>query len=214
MLRLLRQLYVLHKQAAVISANIHPLRTTANTISVFGAFLCVLAGMYAVGHSSLLLVTILFLAGSSLDAIDGWVARKLNEVSPWGAYIDTLCDKVGEFFLLLGLAGRVNDPSTIRWLMFAAGAGLISSFQKSAIAEMGRPMPWPEVKILGRGLRVAIIGGGLLWCSFNGEQGLLTMAQTLTFVNVAVCLWRQKRIELKAYTERWNGLCSREGPLV
>ncbi len=178
--------------------------TVANCVSAIGLFLCVAAGLYAANHSSLVFVALLFLLGALCDVLDGLVARWLKEASPWGAYVDALCDKLGEIAVLLGLACRVDDPGTIRWLMAAAALSLVGSYQKPLVAEKGRPMPWPEARYLGRGLRVSVMVIGLLICGLHsaGDASLRSLAQALTMTAGLIFVWREKRIEVTAYMER------------
>jgi CDP-diacylglycerol--glycerol-3-phosphate 3-phosphatidyltransferase len=51
--------------------------------------------LFTSGDSNLILVsTTLFLLGAFSDWLDGWYARKFNQGSKWGIFIDPLADKI------------------------------------------------------------------------------------------------------------------------
>jgi cardiolipin synthase len=57
----------------------------------------------------LVALAILFLAGIS-DALDGWLARELNQRTPLGAYLDPIADKLllSSSYLALALKGKIG----------------------------------------------------------------------------------------------------------
>ena len=61
---------------------------------------------------TLLLVTISFIMAGLTDCLDGYLARKLNQMTDWGAYMDPLMDKflVWGLFLVLTLIPQMNIP--------------------------------------------------------------------------------------------------------
>ncbi len=67
----------------------------------------------------ILLGPFLFLLSFLVDGLDGAVARAKNLVSPFGAYLDGVCDRIVEFFALLPL-------------LFSSAPGLLSSIPASA----------------------------------------------------------------------------------
>lgn len=79
------------------------LRALPNIISLSRVLLA--AAFVAVGHTDARIVVV-FLAAST-DFLDGWVARRANSSSRWGALIDPLADRVFAvvavlFFLITG----------------------------------------------------------------------------------------------------------------
>ncbi len=42
---------------------------------------------------TLIFVNVIFVVGAATDFVDGWLARRLNQTSDWGAYMDPLIDK-------------------------------------------------------------------------------------------------------------------------
>ena len=70
----------------------------------FTAFLTGLAAaLMIIPDRAILSVTLLWISGF-LDAVDGAVARKTGQSSPWGTVLDITCDRVVEVALILCLA--------------------------------------------------------------------------------------------------------------
>lgn len=169
----------------------------ANSFSIAGALICVVAGLMAAQRVWLVPVAGIFMIGSLCDAIDGRIARKFaRKFQPalWGAFLDTLADKIGELGLLIGLAFRSSDAPTIRMLMAAAVSGLLCSFVKSSAEEKGLRLNWPEVRILGRTTRVTLLTVGLLIIRPPEEHGLWALGITLASWNGLMTLVRVIRI--------------------
>jgi CDP-diacylglycerol--glycerol-3-phosphate 3-phosphatidyltransferase len=180
-----------------LGSRVAALGVSANALTIIGAALCILSGLLVSQGSSLVSVGLLFLLGSSMDAIDGTVARLSHRPSRWGAYLDTMCDKVGEVGLILGLLWRIDQTNTARALCLAAVMCLLSSYSKSAAGEKGIIVPWPEAKIVGRTIRVLILGVGLLVVSLLGlsvESGIFMVAAALSCFGALVLCIRTLRV--------------------
>ena len=74
-----------------------------NGITILG-FLIAVASAYLVGSGWLLAGGIVFLAGGALDLMDGALARLTGRVSPFGALLDSVFDRLSEAALFVGLA--------------------------------------------------------------------------------------------------------------
>ena len=60
--------------------------------------------------NSIILATIIFLIASLTDTLDGWIARKFNVTSKWGALYDPLADKflTSATFICFAISGIVE----------------------------------------------------------------------------------------------------------
>ena len=79
------------------------LKLTPNAVTLIGFGFTVVAA-YLVGSGWLLAGGIVFLLGSGLDLMDGALARLTGTVSPFGALLDSVFDRLGEAALFVGLA--------------------------------------------------------------------------------------------------------------
>ncbi len=76
---------------------------TPNQLSLASLLATVLAGVFfALGD--LPVGAAIFLLGGLLDSLDGELARRNGLDSPFGAFLDSICDHLGDFALALGLA--------------------------------------------------------------------------------------------------------------
>jgi phosphatidylglycerophosphate synthase len=75
---------------------------TANILTVASLFVAILAGILFAFGKMILGAWILLLAGF-LDGIDGPLARMTHVKSPFGGFLDSICDHLGDFAVYLGL---------------------------------------------------------------------------------------------------------------
>ena len=111
----------------------------ANFISIFRIFIMFAAVylIYAqVGNvQAYVWALILTILAFSLDGVDGWVARKFNEVSKFGALLDIMGDRIVEntYWVLFAVMGWLN----ILFPLIALTRGFITDTIRSAAMEKG-----------------------------------------------------------------------------
>ncbi len=155
--------------------GVHP-----NTVTLVGFLLTVgVAVMLAQGHRTL--GGVLLLLTSSLDALDGALARVTGAKSRFGAFLDSTLDRLSEGVLLLGLLVWLlpNDPPLDIYLLFAALLGSVMvSYTRARAEGVGFEC---KVGVLSRVERILLLGGGLIlgWV----RPALLVLA-VLTWVTV------------------------------
>lgn len=74
-----------------------------------------------------------FVVAAVTDFFDGWLARKMNATSVWGAILDPIGDKVLVCGGILGLMATGSQP----WVLLPAGLILFREFTVSALREVG-----------------------------------------------------------------------------
>ncbi len=79
------------------------IKFTPNGVTILG-FLVTVVSAYLVGAGWLLAGGIVFLFGGGLDLMDGALARLTDKVSPFGALLDSVFDRLSEAALFVGLA--------------------------------------------------------------------------------------------------------------
>ncbi len=111
----------------MVRKGVHP-----NTITVFGTLCTVVGGViYATGHIRtggwFLGLTALF------DVMDGTVARRSNQSSTFGAFLDSTLDRVADGFVLGGLAVFYATSQVHRSvpMLLVALLGLVGAFMTS-----------------------------------------------------------------------------------
>jgi CDP-diacylglycerol--glycerol-3-phosphate 3-phosphatidyltransferase len=138
---------------------------TPDALTISGVGLCI-AGSVVVyfeylGWGLFLLGAALFVVGSILDILDGALARRRSFASPFGAFLDSTVDRVGEGFML-GAIGLVLLRDGSEWgvaLAFAAMAGsFLVSYTRARAEALGLK---GDVGIGSRAERVVVITTGL-----------------------------------------------------
>ena len=177
---------------------------TPNSITVFGFLVCV-AGAALVAAGWPLYGGIVFLAGGILDLFDGALARLTGRVSPFGALLDSVFDRLGEaaLFVGLGLYYLWSDLSATQLLlsMLAALLGLVFSQGVSYLRARGEGLgAFTRSGIMTRPERVAILGAGLI---AEGLAPVPVMVWVLWVIAVVSCFTLfQRMFTIRGILER------------
>lgn len=106
------------------------LRVTPNILTIFGLFFGVLLYLNALSNWAVILLTLSLIC----DGIDGSLAIITSKASKWGAVLDSVVDRVTEFFWALTfIAIGANQYVVIAALLFAA----IQEYLRARIAGLG-----------------------------------------------------------------------------
>jgi len=139
---------------------------TPDALTMSGVGLCI-AGAVVVffeyaGWGYYLVGAAIFVVGSILDILDGALARSRGSGSPFGAFLDSTVDRVGEGFML-GAIGLVLMRRDQMWgvaLAFAAIAGsFLVSYTRARAEALGLK---GDVGLGSRAERVVVITAGLV----------------------------------------------------
>jgi CDP-diacylglycerol--glycerol-3-phosphate 3-phosphatidyltransferase len=169
-------------------------RVTPNALTLSGVGLCIAGSVlvYFEDHGELLfywLGAALFLVGSILDILDGALARAGGKTTPFGAFLDSTFDRVGEGFLL-GAIALVFARHELDWaiaLAFASAAGsFLVSYTRAKAEIMGMK---GDVGLGGRAERVVVLVGGLVFAPWGGLQWAIAFLTALTWFTVGQRVW-------------------------
>ena len=150
------------RTAPLLDAAVGPLQRiglSPNQVSLVGA-----AAMFAV--APLLALAPLFWGGlalavaSFLDSLDGALARRTGQVTPFGAFLDSTLDRWAEIAVYLGLLYRFRTDATVAILIYLALAGSVMVSYTRARAE-GVAIP-TQVGWFARLERIGILVVGVL----------------------------------------------------
>ena len=175
-------------------------RLTPDTLTASGVALAI-AGSVAVYFEYVtwtlyLAGAVLFVVGSILDILDGALARTRGLGTPFGAFLDSTVDRVGEGFMLgaiaLVLARQGNEWGLA--LAFAALAGsLLVSYARARAEALGLR---GDVGIGSRAERVVVITAGLVLAPLGAlpwTMALLTVTAWITVLQRVLSVRRQLR---------------------
>jgi CDP-diacylglycerol---glycerol-3-phosphate 3-phosphatidyltransferase len=109
----------------------------------------------------------LFIVGSILDILDGALARQSNKATPFGAFLDSLSDRVSEGFVLAAIAlvfARAGDDVSVVFCMAAVAGSFLVSYARAKAELIGLR---GDVGIGSRAERVVVISAGLILAPFG-----------------------------------------------
>jgi CDP-diacylglycerol--glycerol-3-phosphate 3-phosphatidyltransferase len=176
--------------AAQSMAQLEEAKVTPDALTISGVGLCI-AGSVAVffeyvGWGFYWLGAVLFAIGSVLDVLDGALARSRGIGSPFGAFLDSTVDRVGEGFMIgsIGLVLMRHDQMWGVALAFAAVAGsFLVSYARARAEALGLR---GDVGLGSRAERVVVITTGLVLAPLHELVLPATMALLATTAWITV----------------------------
>jgi CDP-diacylglycerol--glycerol-3-phosphate 3-phosphatidyltransferase len=142
-------------------------RVTPNALTAAGVTLCIVAAVIVPfeNRNELLfywLAAVIFVVGSVLDILDGALARAGGKSTPFGAFLDSTTDRIGEGAMLaaIGLvfARQGHDLAVLFTIVGVAGSFLVPYVRAKAEALGLRG----DVGLGSRAERVVVITAGLV----------------------------------------------------
>jgi CDP-diacylglycerol---glycerol-3-phosphate 3-phosphatidyltransferase len=167
-------------------------RVTPNALTTAGVSLCLAASVvayfeYRNAWVFYWIAAVLFVVGSILDILDGALARAGGKTTPFGAFLDSTTDRVGEGAMLgaIALIFHRHNREVALALTFAAAAGsFLVSYTRAKAEAMGLR---GDVGFGSRAERVVVITAGLVLAPISiwllvGAICLLTATAWITVV--------------------------------
>jgi phosphatidylglycerophosphate synthase len=148
-------------------------RVTPNVLTTLGVTLCVAAAVLVPfeGRNEWLVYWVaagIFVIGSVLDILDGALARAGGKSTPFGAFLDSTTDRVGEGAVLAAIA-LVFSQHGEGWAVVVAFAALLGSFLVSYTRAKAEALGLRgDVGFGSRAERVVMITAGLVLAPWGG----------------------------------------------
>ena len=142
-----------------------------------------------------ILAGIVFIAASLTDTLDGYLARKNNQVTTFGKFMDPLADKLLVCSALICLTDLERIPSWIV-IIIVAREFIISGFRLVA-AEKGTVIAasyWGKFKTVTQMLMVIVMIFNLGGVFDLIGQVLMWAALVLTLISLFDYLWKNKTV--------------------
>ncbi len=176
-------------------------RITPNALTTAGVSLCLAASVIVLfeNRNTWLFYwagALLFVVGSILDILDGALARAGGKTTPFGAFIDSTTDRIGEGAMLgaIALVFHRHDHPVALALTFAALSGsFLVSYTRARAEALGLR---GDVGLGSRAERVVVITAGLVLAPISiwllvGAISLLTATAWLTVLQRIVFVRKQ-----------------------
>jgi CDP-diacylglycerol--glycerol-3-phosphate 3-phosphatidyltransferase len=163
---------------------------TPNALTALGVSLSAAGGVlvYFEDHGEIVfywLGAVVFVVGSLLDILDGALARQSGKGTPFGAFIDSTTDRVGEGFMLgaIALVFARHDEEWALALAIAAVAGsFLVSYTRARAEALGLK---GDVGLGSRAERVVVITGGLVFAPWGGLPWAIVVLTASAWLTVA-----------------------------
>ena len=163
-------------------------RVTPNALTTAGVSLCLAAAVivYFEDHNMLLfywIAALVFVVGSILDILDGALARAGGKTTPFGSFLDSTTDRVGEGAMLGAIAlifARQGNEVALGAAIAAIAGSFLVSYTRAKAETLGLR---GDVGLGSRAERVIVITAGLVlapWGVLPWAIYLLTATAWLT----------------------------------
>lgn len=126
------------------------------------------------------LAAVVFLLLSFSDAIDGYVARKYNQVSELGKQLDPLVDKILVMTVLIGLAA-LGKANPVPVMLICAREFIVASLRTQKVFAASQIAKWKTVAQSAAVIMLLLnlpLAGAVLW-----------LAVLLSLISGAAYLW-------------------------
>jgi len=156
-------------------------RITPNMLTATGVSLCVLAAVIVLfeNQNEILfywLAAVVFVIGSLLDILDGALARAGGKTTPFGAFLDSTTDRVGEAAMLH------HHLVFVAVTVLAVAGSILVSYTRAKAEALGLR---GDVGIGSRAERVIVITAGLVLAPWGVLPWALTLLACTAWVTVA-----------------------------
>ena len=185
--------------AASSMGRLERTRITPNALTAAGVLLCAAASVvvyfeYRNELAAFWIGAALFIVGSILDILDGALARSSGRATPFGAFVDSMTDRVSEGVMLaaIGLVFMREGNEVALAFTFAAAVGsFLVSYARAKAEILGLR---GDVGIGSRAERVVVISAGLIlapWGALQWAIYLLAVTAWLTVIQRLLHVRRQ-----------------------
>jgi len=165
-------------------------RLTPDALTVAGVTLCLTASVlvYFEYRSELLFFwagAVLFVVGSILDILDGALARAGGKTTPFGSFLDSTLDRVGEAAMLGAIAlvfARDGNEVALGFCFAAVAGSFLVSYTRAKAENLGLR---GDVGIGSRAERVVVITAGLVLAPWGMLPWAIYLLTATAWITVA-----------------------------
>jgi CDP-diacylglycerol--glycerol-3-phosphate 3-phosphatidyltransferase len=164
-------------------------RVTPNALTAAGVSLCLAASVlvyFEYRHEVLFywLGAAVFVIGSVLDILDGALARAGGKATPFGSFLDSTLDRVGEGAMLGAIAlvfSRHGNELALAATVAAIAGSFLVSYTRAKAEGLGLR---GDVGIGSRAERVVVITTGLVFAPWGALQWAIYLLAATAWITV------------------------------
>jgi CDP-diacylglycerol--glycerol-3-phosphate 3-phosphatidyltransferase len=164
-------------------------RVTPNALTATGVSLCLAAAVLVPFESRNAILfywvgAVVFVVGSVLDILDGALARAGGKSTPFGAFLDSTTDRVGEGAMLaaIGLVfARAGNNTAVVFTVTAVAGSFLVPYVRAKAEALGLR---GDVGLGSRAERVVVITAGLVFAPWGGLQWAIYLLAATSWLTV------------------------------
>ena len=124
---------ILDKIETPIVSFFHKLKISPNLLSIFGLILGIIAAVF-IGLNNLILAAVFLAVGAVADLFDGSLARKFGQETVFGAFLDSVIDRIQELGIFIGATYMLISKGNYDWAILpivALGLSFLVSYSRA-----------------------------------------------------------------------------------
>ena len=164
-------------------------KLTPNAVTILGFIICCISAYY-ISAGSFLVGGLLVLFSGFLDIFDGALARKINQITDKGAFLDSTFDRLSESIVLIGLIyyfSISNETNFVLLTSISLVFSLLISYLRARIEGLGYNS---KSGFFTRPERVLLVSLGLIFFSPELTVTLLALATAAGLFHRFLIFWR------------------------
>jgi CDP-diacylglycerol--glycerol-3-phosphate 3-phosphatidyltransferase len=177
---------------------------TADSLTIIGlGFAIATALVIADGH--LLLGVFGVILTGLPDILDGSVARQSGRAGPRGAFFDSVCDRIADAALFLGVAWHLSETENPRYAVLAMAVlamSMLITYERARAESLGFQA---RGGLMERAERLVLLGVGLAFDILVPVLWIMLVLTAITAVQRFVKVWRQATPQRPRRTRHHRG---------
>ena len=164
-------------------------KLTPNAVTILGFIICCISAYY-ISSASFLVGGLLVLFSGFLDIFDGALARKINQITDKGAFLDSTFDRLSEAIVLIGLIYYFSNSNETNFVLLTSLSlvfSLLISYLRARIEGLGYNS---KSGFFTRPERVLVVSVGLIFFSPELTVTLLAFATAAGLFHRFLIFWR------------------------
>ena len=164
-------------------------KLTPNAVTILGFIICCISAYY-ISSGSFLVGGLLVLFSGFLDIFDGALARKINQITDKGAFLDSTFDRLSEAIVLIALIFYFSNSNETNFVLLTSASlvfSLLISYLRARIEGLGYNS---KSGFFTRPERVLVVSLGLIFFSPELTVTLLAFATAAGLFHRFLIFWR------------------------
>ncbi len=173
---------ILDKIETPIVTFLHKLKISPNLLSVFGLILGIIAAVF-IALDDLILAALFLVIGAIADLFDGSLARKFNKETNFGAFLDSVIDRVQELSIFIGATYLLISKENYEWAILPVltlGLSFLVSYSRARGEGLG--IQTKDSGIVTRPERLLILIIGLITDQFIIAMVIVSLTSLISFI--------------------------------